>query len=886
MIGHQSRVRQVRARMRILGAAIVMGAALAGIAPASASATPVTVGYRDFSYSGTSAPTGQKPQSKLWFNDGIWWGNLFNSSSKTFHIYRLDWATQTWSDTGTQLDTRSNATGDVKWDGTHLYEVSAVYTTSVSGSAKVWRFSYSTGSKSYSLDAGFPVTVSSGGAEAVVLETDTAGVAWVTFTQAKKVFVTHSVGAAQTTWIAPYVIPLPGAANLTSDDISSIIAYDGKIGVMWSNQNPSDWAMYWGTHVDGAGDSPGDWVANTAVKQTEYADDHLNLKQLTADPSGRVYAVTKTSLNNVSAPLILVLVLKPNGNWERHTFGTVSDNHTRAMLLLDSDHRTMYVFAASPCCSGGIIYMKSSSIDNINFPSGKGTPFIQSSSDTTINNPTSTKQNLTSATGLLVIAGDDHSHNYLHNRIDLGPADTTPPDTVIDSGPSGTESSTSATFAFHSTEANSSFQCKLDSASFAPCSSPTTYSGLANGSHAFQVKATDLAGNTDPTPASRTWTVDTSVPDTNPPTVSLTAPANGATVGGTVQMTATASDDVAVDHVDFLVNGSVVATDSTSPYAASWSSTGTPDGAATITAHAVDTSLNAADDSHGVTLDNTPPDTVIDSGPSGTVESSTATFTFHSTEAGSSSQCKLDTGSFAACTSPTTYNNLANGDHTFQVRATDPPGNTDPSPASQSWTVNVGTGSIFSDGFESGDFSAGGWTRTVGGDGTAIVQSTTVNSGSFAAQLSETANTGSVSYIRRNLNANYVDLTVAGDIRIQQEGASGGNVPIFRVFDSANTRLMSLYRQNLSGNSVWVGVGSNHYSTTGQLPLSTWGHFELHLITAGTGTSTVEVRLNGTLVYQSTTLSLGSAGVRSIQIGNETSRQTFTIVADNILVTG
>jgi hypothetical protein len=143
-----------------------------------------------------------------------------------------------------------------------------------------------------------------------------------------------------------------------------------------------------------------------------------------------------------------------------------------------------------------------------------------------------------------------------------------------------------------------------------------------------------------------------------------------------------------------------------------------------------------------------------------------------------------------------------------------------------------------------------------------------------------------VSYIRRNLNANYVDLTVAGDIQIQQEGASGGNVPIFRVFDSANTRLMSLYRQNASGNSLWVGVGSNHYSTTGQLPLSTWGHFEVHMITAGTGTSTVEVRLNGTLVYQSTTLSLGSAGVRSIQIGNETSRQTFTIVADNILVTG
>jgi hypothetical protein len=530
--------------------------------------------------------------------------------------------------------------------------------------------------------------------------------------------------------------------------------------------------------------------------------------------------------------------------------------------------------------------MKSSSIDNINFPSGKGTPFIQSSSDTTINNPSSTKQNLTSATGLLVIAGDDHSHFYLHNRIDLGPADTTPPDTIIDSGPSGIVSTPNATFTFHSTEANSSFQCKLDAGSFGSCASPRSYSNLADGSHTFQVKATDLAGNTDPTPANRTWTVDTSVSDTNPPVVSLTAPANGATVGASVQMNASASDDVAVDHVDFLVNGSVVATDTTSPYSVTWNSTGTPDGPATITAHAVDTSQNVADDGHSVTIDHTAPDTIIDSGPSGTVASSTATFTFHSTEANSAFRCKLDSGSFVACSSPTTYNNLANGAHTFQVQAIDAVGNTDPSPASQSWTVNVGTGSIFSDGFESGDFSAGGWTRTVGADGAAAVQSTTVKTGSFAAQLSETANTGSLSYVRKNLNADYVDLTVSGDIQVQQEGVSGGNVPIFRAFDSANTRLMSLYRQNLSGNSIWVGVGSNHFSTTGQLALNTWGHFELHLITAGTGTSTIEVRLNGTLVYQSNTLSLGTTGVRSIQIGNETSRQTFTIVADNILVTG
>ncbi len=94
----------VSMRRRAVTTAAALGFVLAasGVLPATTAAAPVTAGYRDFSYTGASAPTGEKPQSKLWFNDGIWWGNLFNSASKTYHIYRLDWATQTWSDTGTR----------------------------------------------------------------------------------------------------------------------------------------------------------------------------------------------------------------------------------------------------------------------------------------------------------------------------------------------------------------------------------------------------------------------------------------------------------------------------------------------------------------------------------------------------------------------------------------------------------------------------------------------------------------------------------------------------------------------------------------------------------------------------------------------------------------
>jgi hypothetical protein len=85
------------------------------------------VGYRDFSFaaSGVSNPTGEKPQSKLWFNDGVWWGSLFNRATAEFHIYRYDWPAHSWNDTGTLIDERNSSTADTLWDGTHLYVVSA-----------------------------------------------------------------------------------------------------------------------------------------------------------------------------------------------------------------------------------------------------------------------------------------------------------------------------------------------------------------------------------------------------------------------------------------------------------------------------------------------------------------------------------------------------------------------------------------------------------------------------------------------------------------------------------------------------------------------------------------------------------------------------------------
>jgi hypothetical protein len=88
-----------------------------------------------------------------------------------------------------------------------------------------------------------------------------------------------------------------------------------------------------------------------------------------------------------------------------------------------------------------------------------------------------------------------------------GVPDFTPPQTTITSGPTGSVKTTSATFAFVSSEAGSTFECKLDSAAFTTCTSPRTYSGLATGGHKFQVRARDAAGNIDPTPATRNFKV-------------------------------------------------------------------------------------------------------------------------------------------------------------------------------------------------------------------------------------------------------------------------------------------------------------------------------------------------------------------------------------------
>src|SRR5437763_12960091 len=97
--------------------------------------------------------------------------------------------------------------------------------------------------------------------------------------------------------------------------------------------------------------------------------------------------------------------------------------------------------------------------------------------------------------------------------------------------------------------------------------------------------ASDAAGNTT-TSAAVTVTASN---DTTPPTVSITAPAGGASVSATVSVTATASDNVGVVGVQFKLDGANLGVEDTaSPYSVSWDTTTATNGSHTLTAVARD----------------------------------------------------------------------------------------------------------------------------------------------------------------------------------------------------------------------------------------------------------------------------------------------------------
>jgi hypothetical protein len=206
-----------------------------------------------------------------------------------------------------------------------------------------------------------------------------------------------------------------------------------------------------------------------------------------------------------------------------------------------------------------------------------------------------------------------------------GPADTTPPTVSITAPASGSTLVGSVTITATASDnvGVAGVQFKLDGANLGLEDTTSPYSltwdttSAANGSHTLTATARDAAGNTT-TSAPVTVTVNNPPPaDTTPPTVSITAPANGATVTGSVTVTAMASDNVGVLGVQFKLDGANLgAEDTTSPYSITWDATTATQGTHTLTAVARDAAGNTTTSAPiTVTVANGTPPTVSISTP-------------------------------------------------------------------------------------------------------------------------------------------------------------------------------------------------------------------------------------------------------------------------------
>ncbi|MFN8173583.1 MAG: PKD domain-containing protein [Solirubrobacteraceae bacterium] len=255
--------------------------------------------------------------------------------------------------------------------------------------------------------------------------------------------------------------------------------------------------------------------------------------------------------------------------------------------------------------------------------------------------------------------------------------DTDPPVTALDTSPPDSTTSTSATFTFHS-EKLATFTCSLDGGAGAPCTSPQTYTGLPVGSHTFSVAATDQAGNVDPTPAGRQWTI--------------TAPIVGAPqiVTGALALSNNPSPVFTFSDTDPAVVSFQCQIDGGGYLPCASGAVFGPlgDGAHTFDVRGVTaTSSTSAPASQTFTVDTTPPKTTIGRGPAGTTSSGDASFDLFSTENPATFTCQLDGGAPAPCGSHVAYLGLGSGQHVLLAKATDQAGNTDPTGDTWSWTI-------------------------------------------------------------------------------------------------------------------------------------------------------------------------------------------------------
>lgn len=257
--------------------------------------------------------------------------------------------------------------------------------------------------------------------------------------------------------------------------------------------------------------------------------------------------------------------------------------------------------------------------------------------------------------------------------------DTHAPSTRIYGGPPPRTAERSASFELDASEP-AGFECRLDNAEWRACEREVRYGGLSDGEHRFEARAIDAAGERDLSPAYRVWRIGAPPPE---PETSIESGPPRVTRDDSARFRLASS--VAGSSFECRVDGGT------------WF--GCPadlelralaDGAHELVVRAVSERTDQTPATYGWRVDTAAPDTVIDAAPAASSASDEAVFRFSASEPVAVFACQLDGGAWQPCSSPWRRTGLAPGDHTFEVRASDEAGNTDPSAARRDWTISAG----------------------------------------------------------------------------------------------------------------------------------------------------------------------------------------------------
>lgn len=358
--------------------------------------------------------TGQKPESKLFFTqDGRWWAALGFGNVATPGVYLLELTEAGWvprlrlaaSDPWSKADTLYVADASTLW--VSLRDNMATTETNPRRST-LHRLTYD-GAGGWT-EPGPPLTITTAAPETITIARDSAGRIWTAFEQNRRIRAGYLApgGTAFAFWTL-------SQTDVTNDDIASIVTFgepgNYSVGVFWSDQVTDRFLFT--VRRDGAS------LARTSFKlEVVYgggvggcptaasdlcADDHLNVTSTGA----RVLVAVKTSLNDAPAPdpgdPLIVLLKRAGGIWSTTEVSDVAANFTRPIVLADPGSDTVRVFAS---VLNGDTYAWAGPLSVPSF----GAPEPWTVADgTVLSNPTSTKQNVSSATGYVVMTSTPKS---------------------------------------------------------------------------------------------------------------------------------------------------------------------------------------------------------------------------------------------------------------------------------------------------------------------------------------------------------------------------------------------------------------------------------------------------------------------------------------------